>query len=120
MNLLLYLNKDWQPEYRGHLKLVDLRSGEEKELTFLFNRMIIQQTRPLYPARIRNDHFPDNKFRTSIATYAYTVHQRHIEKPRTTDWVVNDAPPIKKRTLPCTAFGKDQERTVRQPDSQNQ
>ena len=96
MNLLLYLNKDWQPEYRGHLKLVDLRSGEEKELDVPFNRMIIQQTRPYTLHGYGMTNFPDNKFRTSIATYAYTVHQRHIEKPRTTDWVVNDAPPIKK------------------------
>lgn len=96
MNLLLYLNKDWQPEYRGHLKLVDLRSGEEKELDVPFNRMIIQQTRPYTLHGYGMTNFPDNKFRTSIATYVYTVHQRHIEKPRTTDWVVNDAPPIKK------------------------
>jgi len=44
LNLLLYLNKDWKPEYKGHLKLFDLRSGEEKELEVPFNRMIIQQT----------------------------------------------------------------------------
>ncbi len=67
MNLLLYLNKDWQPEYRGHLKLVDLRSGEEKELDVPFNRMIIQQTRPYTLHGYGMTNFPDNKFRTSIA-----------------------------------------------------
>jgi len=96
MNLLLYLNKDWKPEYRGHLKLVDLRSGEEKELEVPFNRMIIQQTRAYTLHGYGMTNFPENKFRTSIATYAYTIHQHHVEKPRTTDWIVNDATPAKK------------------------
>lgn len=96
MNLLLYLNKDWKPEYRGHLKLVDLRSGEEAELEVPFNRMIIQQTRAYTLHGYGMTNFPENKFRTSIATYAYTVHQHHVEKPRTTDWVVNDAKPVKR------------------------
>jgi hypothetical protein len=41
-------------------------------------------------------NFPDQKFRTSIATYAYTEHQHLVEKPRTTDWVVKDGKPLKK------------------------
>lgn len=96
MNLLLYLNKDWKPEYRGHLKLVDLRSGEEKEIEVPFNRMIIQQTRAFTLHGYGMTQFPENKFRTSIATYAYTRHERLVEKPRTTDWVVKDGKPIKR------------------------
>jgi hypothetical protein len=96
MNLLLYLNKDWKPEYKGHLKLVDLRTGDEKELEVPFNRMIIQQTRAYTLHGYEMTHFPPGVYRTSIATYAYTVHNHLIEKPRTTDWVVNDAKPLKK------------------------
>jgi hypothetical protein len=96
MNLLLYLNKDWKREYKGHLKLVDLRSGESKELEVPFNRMIIQQTRAYTLHGYEMTNFPEANFRTSIATYAYTIHQHLIEKPRTTDWVVNDAKPLKK------------------------
>ncbi len=96
MNLLLYLNKDWKPEYKGHLKIVDLRSGEEKQLEVPFNRMIIQQTRAYTLHGYEMTNFPEGKFRTSVATYAYTIHQHHIEKPRTTDWVVKDGKPIKK------------------------
>jgi len=96
MNLLLYLNKDWKPEYKGHLKLVDLRTGEEKELEVPFNRMIIQQTRAYTLHGYDMTNFPQGKFRTSVATYAYTVHKNLIEKPRTTDWVVKDGKPIKK------------------------
>jgi len=96
MNLLLYMNKDWKPEYKGHLKLVDLRSGEEKQLEVPFNRLIIQQTRAYTLHGYDMTNFPDKMYRTSIATYAYTKHHHLIEKPRTTDWKVNDAPPIKK------------------------
>ncbi|MCM5527509.1 2OG-Fe(II) oxygenase [Parasegetibacter sp. NRK P23] len=96
MNLLLYLNKDWHPSYKGHLKIQDLRTGETKELEVPFNRMIIQQTRAYTLHGYEMTNFPDGKFRTSIATYAYTTHMHHVEKPRTTDWVVSDAKPVKK------------------------
>jgi hypothetical protein len=96
MNLLLYLNKDWKPEYQGHLKLVDLRSGEEKELEVPFNRMIIQQTRAYTLHGYDMTSFPEKKYRTSVATYAYTIHKHLVEKPRTTDWVVKEGQPIKK------------------------
>lgn len=96
LNLLLYLNRDWRPEYRGHLKLIDLRSGEEKELEVPFNRMIIQQTRAYTLHGYEMTNFPEGNYRTSIATYAYTIHQHIIEKPRTTDWVVKDGKLVKK------------------------
>jgi hypothetical protein len=96
MNLLLYLNKDWKPEYKGHLKLVDLRTEEEKELAVPFNRLIIQQTRAYTLHGYDMTNFPDKVYRTSVATYAYTKHNLLIEKPRTTDWVVKDGKLLKK------------------------
>jgi hypothetical protein len=96
MNLLLYLNKDWDPAYKGHLKLFDLRSGKETEVEVPFNRMIIQQTRAYTLHGYEQTAFPENKFRTSIATYAYTRHKHMVEKARTTDWHVGDAKPLKK------------------------
>jgi hypothetical protein len=96
MNLLLYLNKGWKPEYKGHLKLVDLRSGEEKELEVPFNRLIIQQTRAFTLHGYEMTNFPEGVYRTSVATYAYTKHNHLVEKPRTTDWKVSDDKPLKK------------------------
>lgn len=90
LNLLLYLNKDWQPEYGGHLKLRDLRSEEKDELAVPFNRMIIQQTRGYTLHGYDMTSFPEGNYRTSIATYAYTQHSMNIEKPRTTDWFPKD------------------------------
>lgn len=96
MNLLLYMNKEWKPDYKGHLKLVDLRNGEEKEIEVPFNRMIIQQTRAYTLHGYDQTSFPENSYRTSIATYAYTRHNHLVEKPRTTDWHVHESKPVKK------------------------
>lgn len=96
MNLLFYLNKDWQPEYKGHLKIVDLRTNEQKEIEVPFNRMIIQQTRAFTLHGYDKTNFPLNRYRTSIATYAYTLHKHVIEKPRTTDWHVKNGQLVKK------------------------
>ncbi|HEX7845605.1 MAG TPA: 2OG-Fe(II) oxygenase [Chitinophagaceae bacterium] len=96
MNLLLYLNKNWKPEYKGDLKLHDRRTGEEKELPVPFNRMIIQQTRAYTLHGYDQTFFPENKYRTSIATYAYTFHKDLVEKPRTTDWFAKKDEPVKR------------------------
>lgn len=86
MNLLLYLNTDWKEEYGGQLKIEDLRTSEKAELAVPFNRLIIQEcgAHTLHGYDMTN--FPDGNFRTSIATYAYTIHDNLMEKPRTTDW----------------------------------
>ncbi len=86
MNLLLYLNKDWKPEYKGHLKLRDLRTDETDELDVDFNTLIIQQCGDYTLHGYDITNFPEGNFRTSIATYAFTEHKRQLYKPRTTDW----------------------------------
>ena len=86
LNLLLYLNKDWQPAYGGQLKLEDLRTGERTSIDVPFNRMVIQQTRNYTLHGYDVTNFPEGIYRTSIASYAYCEHNVHIEKPRTTDW----------------------------------
>lgn len=96
LNLLLYLNKDWKPEYGGQLKLEDLRTGEQKAIDVPFNRMVIQLTRKYTLHGYDLTHFPEGQYRTSIAGYAYTQHRVHIEKPRTTDWHPGDDQPLKK------------------------
>lgn len=95
LNILLYLNKDWKSEYGGHLKLKDLRSGEYKEVGVPFNRLVIQQTRNYTLHGYDHIRFPAGSYRTSIAGYAYSHHQHHIEKPRTTDWFVPTDQPVK-------------------------
>lgn len=97
LNLLLYLNKDWKPEYKGHLKIKDLRTNDEAELEVPFNRMIIQQCGPYTLHGYDMTYFPEGRYRTSIATYAYQIHEKLIETPRTTDWFPKeDASKLKK------------------------
>ena len=97
LNILLYLNKDWKTEYKGELKIKDLRTNEETALAVPFNRLIIQQCAPYSLHGYDMTNFPEGKFRTSIATYAYQVHERLIETPRTTDWFPKeDASALKK------------------------
>lgn len=99
LNLLLYLNKDWKPEYKGHLKIQDLRTDEQTEFEVPFNRMIIQQCAPYTLHGYDMTSFPDGKYRTSIATYAYQVHNRHLETPRTTDWFPKEDASFMKKML---------------------
>src|SRR5204863_2540468 len=66
------------------------------ELEVPFNRMIIQQTRVYTLHCYDPTNFPENNFRTSVATYAYTIHRELIEKPRTTDWFAKKDQPIKR------------------------
>jgi len=96
LNLLLYLNKDWKPEYGGHLKIQDLRTSESNDIEVPFNRMVIQLTNSYTLHGYDVTNFPDGMFRTSIASYAYMKHQYIVEKPRTTDWHVGEGKPVKQ------------------------
>ena len=99
LNLLLYLNKDWKPEYKGELKIKDLRTDEEIALDVPFNRLIIQQCAPYTLHGYDMTNFPEGKYRTSIATYAYQIHNRILETPRTTDWFPKEDASFLKKQL---------------------
>lgn len=96
LNILFYLNKDWKEEHGGHLKLQDLRTGKQKDIAVPFNRLVIQLTNNYTLHGYNTTNFPDGAYRTSIATYAYMIHQHQIEKPRTTDWHVGDGHAVKQ------------------------
>lgn len=99
LNLLLYLNKDWKREYKGGLIIKDLRTNEQEELDVPFNRLIIQQCAPYSLHGYNMTNFPEGRFRTSVATYAYQVHEHLIETPRTTDWFPDKDASFMKKLL---------------------
>lgn len=74
MNLLLYLNKDWKPEYEGHLELWDLESNVQLDrIAPLFNRVVIFETNELsYHGHPRPLNTPQHITRKSLAIYYYT------------------------------------------------
>jgi hypothetical protein len=109
LNLLLYLNKDWKPEYGGSLKLEDARTGEKTEVEPLLNRLAIMHCREYTLHGYDTTHFPEGKYRTSVAIYGYTLHDKPIEKPRTTIWVDRNSPfkqLLAKAWLPAVAIKK--------------
>ncbi len=97
LNLLLYLNKDWQKEWGGELKLEHKDTGEKSEIDVPFNRMAIMLCRGYTLHGYDPINFPEGRYRTSIASYAYTLVDKPLEAPRTTSWKVKEnASPLKK------------------------
>lgn len=88
LNILLYMNKDWKPEYGGQLKLEDKRTGKKTEVEIPFNRLVIMHCRGYTLHGYDEINFPPGTFRTSMATYAYSIHEKQLEKARTTDWKI--------------------------------
>lgn len=97
INLLLYLYTKWKKDYKGHLKIEDLRSGEKKEISMPFNRLTIQECESYTLHGYEMTNFPEGNCRTSIATYAYTNHKNLVEKPKTTDWFPNEESSVFKK-----------------------
>jgi Rps23 Pro-64 3,4-dihydroxylase Tpa1-like proline 4-hydroxylase len=95
LNLLLYLNKDWKPAYGGNLKLEDSRSGVKTEVEVPFNRLAIMHCRGYTLHGYDAINFPAGTARTSIAMYAYSIHEKQLEAPRTTLWKVKKDKPLK-------------------------
>ena len=95
LNLLLYLNKDWKKEYGGELRLEHAETGDKTEVDVPFNRLAIMLCRGYTLHGYDPIDFPENTFRTSIAAYAYTIHENPQESSRTTVWKVEKSNPIK-------------------------
>ena len=88
LNLLIYLNKDWAPEYGGDLELWDksMRRCEVK-VSPVFNRAVIFNT-DLNSLHGHPDplNCPEDRSRRSVALYYYTSPEEGLAKvtPRTT------------------------------------
>lgn len=95
LNLLLYLNKDWKPEYKGHLRLEHSETGDKTEVEVPFNRFVVMHSRGYTLHGYDPIQFPEGKYRTSIAAYAFSLHEQPLEASRTTVWHVEKNNPIK-------------------------
>ena len=73
LNLLLYLNRDWKPEYGGCLDLENSENGSQISVEPLENRMVIMLTKPHTIHGYKAITFPKHLMRTSIAAYAYSM-----------------------------------------------
>jgi hypothetical protein len=74
LNALIYLNKEWRPEYGGHLELWDREmTGCKVKVLPVFNRMVVFSTTDYtYHGHPDPLQCPDNMTRKSLALYYYT------------------------------------------------
>jgi Rps23 Pro-64 3,4-dihydroxylase Tpa1-like proline 4-hydroxylase len=120
VNVLIYLNRDWQPEYGGQFEFWD-HDMKERQASFdpLFNRCVVfNTTSDSYHGNPNPVQHPDGIARRSIALYYYTATWDPTRRNHTTqfktrpgtadkiDWsiktkeLVRDlTPPILLRTL---------------------
>jgi hypothetical protein len=100
LNLLLYLNRDWQPEWNGQLELWN-RDVSQKVQVYspLLNHCVIFGTHDHsfhgHPEPLR---CPPERTRKSIALYYYTVDESH-ERAHATHYLARPDDPLWKRTM---------------------
>lgn len=95
LNILLYLNRDWQPEHRGQLELRHRETGESGKIEPLFNRCVIMHTKSYTLHGYGKIAFPKGQFRRSIATYAYRPATGEA-KGRSTTWFPEEGGAVKR------------------------
>lgn len=82
VNVLVYLNKDWQEEWGGKLELWDtqMKACEVKVLP-VFNRCVIFNTdADSYHGHPEPMTCPEDRFRRSIALYYYSVEDKPFRR----------------------------------------
>ena len=96
LNVLLYLNKDWDESYDGRLLIKARPEDEPRAIEPLFNRGVIMVTDDHTFHGFRKMTLPPGVTRKSIATYAYEKVPEGSTKARTTGWVPEAGGPLKK------------------------
>lgn len=82
VNVLLYLNEDWDPDWGGQLELWDTEmSSAVKRISPVFNRMVIFSITDTafhgHPDPLR---CPEGRYRRSLATYYYSNGRPESER----------------------------------------
>lgn len=87
LNILLYLNRDWEPEYGGALLVRSDPSDEPLAIDPRFNRCVMMLTGDATYHGYRRMSLPPGVTRKSVAAYAYELVPKGSLKTRTTSWV---------------------------------
>ena len=97
LNILLYLNDNYDDKYGGHLELENARTHEKSRISPVANRLVIMLTKEYTLHGYKPIHFPKGTYRTSIAAYAYSINEDYSNVPsRTTLWVPDQANVFKR------------------------
>ncbi|MEQ9359215.1 2OG-Fe(II) oxygenase [Coleofasciculus chthonoplastes] len=106
LNLLLYLNKDWQDEYGGHLELWNRDATRcEKQILPLFNRCVIFSTTDFsYHGHPHPLTCPEDRTRKSLALYYYSNGRpaEEISDSHTTQFQADINEQLKKKQSKVT------------------
>jgi hypothetical protein len=75
LNLMIYLNKNWEEDYRGHLELWDKAAKHKvQSIAPLFNRCVVfSATQDSYHGHPTPLNVPANRTRKSMALFYYTA-----------------------------------------------
>jgi len=96
LNILLYLNKDWKPEYDGRLLIKSSPEEEPRGIEPLFNRGLLMLTDDHTFHGFKKMSLPPDVTRKSIATYAYEEVPVGSIETRTTGWAPDEGGTLKK------------------------
>jgi hypothetical protein len=96
LNILLYLNEDWPPEYGGELLVRRRPEDEPRAIAPVFNRCVIMLTSDDTYHGYRRMSLPPGATRKSIAAYAYEHIPAGSARVRTTSWAPEDAGLVKR------------------------
>jgi hypothetical protein len=90
LNLLIYLNRDWQPEYGGQFEIWDKEMKHRvKDFDPVFNRCVVFNTSSdSYHGNPNSVQHPQNKSRFSMALYYYTATWDGTRRQHTTQFKV--------------------------------
>lgn len=89
LNLLIYLNEDWQDDYGGALELWDkrMRSARQRIMPVFGRAVIFSTDHDTFHGHPDPLSCPEGRSRRSIATYYYTAHpDEQLKFERTTDF----------------------------------
>jgi hypothetical protein len=88
LNILLYLNDRFEENWGGHLEMHNSMTGEKGRVAPVGNRMVIMLTKGHTLHGYKKISFPPGRYRTSIASYAYTKDFDFVTTPdRSTLWM---------------------------------
>ena len=82
MNIIIYMNKDWDDAYQGHLELWNMETKTMLEkVPPLFNRCVVFETNEFsYHGHPKPLATPEGRCRNSFAAYYYTKDRPEHEK----------------------------------------
>ena len=106
INLLVYLNKDWNEEWGGSLQLWDKdMTTMVQDIQPIFNRVVIFNTgADTYHGHPHPLNTPNGMSRISLALYYYTKETPDTEENSVTSAVWKDAPVETKKDGPTMCF----------------